>query len=59
MYMCFVDLEKAFNRVLRRVIKWAVRKKGLSEIMVKAVMSLYEEQKRKLELDWACQKNFL
>ena len=42
MYMCFVDLEKAFDRVPRRVMKWAMRKKGLPEILVKAVMSLYE-----------------
>ena len=25
-YMCFVDLEKAFVRVRRRVMEWAVRK---------------------------------
>ena len=29
MYMCFVDLEKAFDRVPRRVMEWAMRKKGL------------------------------
>ena len=40
--MCFVDLEKAFDRVPRRVMEWAMRKKGLPEIMVKVVMSLYE-----------------
>jgi hypothetical protein len=28
LYMCFVDLEKAFDRVLRKVIEWALRKKG-------------------------------
>ena len=39
MYMCFVDLEKAFDRVPRRVMEWAMRKKGLPEILV---MSLYE-----------------
>ena len=42
MYMCFVDLEKALNRVPRRVMEWAMREKGLPEILVKAVMSLYE-----------------
>ena len=26
MYMCFVDKEKALNRVPRRVMKWAMRK---------------------------------
>ena len=27
MYMCFVDLEKAFGRVPRIVLDWAMRKK--------------------------------
>ena len=26
-YMCFVDLEKAFERVPRKVLEWAMRKK--------------------------------
>ena len=26
--MCFVDLEKAFDRVSRKVMEWALRKKG-------------------------------
>ena len=42
MYMCFVDLEKAFDRVLRRVLEWALRRRGVPEVMVKAVMSMYE-----------------
>ena len=41
--MCFVDLEKAFDRVRRKVAEWALRKKGLPEVLVLAVMSLYEE----------------
>ena len=50
LYMCFVDLEKAFDRVPRRVMQWALRKKGLSEILVKAVMSLYEDSKTKVKV---------
>ena len=26
--MCFVDIEKAFDRVPRKVMEWAMRKKG-------------------------------
>ena len=48
LYMCFVDLEKAFERVPRRVMQWALRKKGLLEILVKAVISLYEGSKTKV-----------
>jgi len=49
MYTCIVDLEKAFDRVPRRVMEWAMRKKGLPEIMVKAVTSLYEGTKTKIK----------
>jgi len=40
--MCFFDLEKAFDRVPRRVLEWAMRKRGITEGMVRAVVSLYE-----------------
>ena len=34
LYMCFVDIKKAFDRVPTKVIEWAMRKKALSELMV-------------------------
>ena len=34
LYMCFVDLEKAFDRVQRKVLEWALRKKEISEVLV-------------------------
>ena len=39
--MCFVDLEKAFDRVLRKVLELAMRKKGIQQVLVRSVMSLY------------------
>ena len=36
----FVDLEKAFGRVARKVLEWAMRKKGLPEVLVSSVMSV-------------------
>ena len=36
-----MDLEKAFDKVLRQVIRWAVRKLGAKEWLVSAVMSMY------------------
>ena len=57
LYMCFVDLEKAFDRVPRKVMKWALRKKSLPEVLVKAVMSMYEVQGRKSELDRVFRRN--
>ena len=29
LYMCFVDLENAFDRVPRKVLEWAMKKKGM------------------------------
>ena len=43
--MCFVDIEKAFGRVPRKLMEWVVRKKGLPEVIVGAVMSLYHGTK--------------
>ena len=40
--MCFVDLEKAFDRVPRSVLGWAMRKKRIPEVLVRSVISLYE-----------------
>ena len=50
LYMCFVDLEKAFDRVPRRVIEWAMRKKGVNERLVAAVMQLYEGAKTRVRV---------
>jgi len=40
-YFGFVDLEKALHRVPREVIIWAMRKLGVDEWLVSAVMSMY------------------
>ena len=42
LYVCFVDLEKAFHRVPRKVVEWAMRKRGIPEALATAVMSLYK-----------------
>ena len=41
LYFGFVDLEKAFDRVPREVISWAMHKLGVEEWLVSAVMSMY------------------
>ena len=48
--MRFVDLENAFDRVCRKVAEWALRKKGLAEVLVQAVMSLYEGSRTKVRV---------
>jgi len=46
----FVDLEKAFDRVPREVISWAVCKLGVEEWLVSAVMSVYTGAKTVVSL---------
>jgi len=41
LYFAFVDLEKAFDRVPREVLRWAMRKLGVEEWLVSAVLSMY------------------
>ena len=41
LYMCFVELEKAFDGVPRKVLEWAMRKKVIPEVLVRSVMSQY------------------
>jgi len=41
LYFGFVDLEKAFDRVPREVISWAMREMGVEEWLASAVMSMY------------------
>ena len=42
LFMAFVDLEKAFDRVPRKVIWWALRKLGVEEWIVPLVQRMYE-----------------
>ena len=41
LYMAFIDLEKAFDRVPRKVIWWAPRKLGVEEWIVLLVQGMY------------------
>ena len=49
--MCFVDLEKAFDRVPRKVLEWALRKKTIPEGIIRSVMSLFEQRKTRVRVD--------
>jgi len=39
-YWTFVDLEKAFDRVRREVLYWSLRRKGISEKLVRIIKSM-------------------
>ena len=42
LFFTFVELEKAFDRVPKEVIHFALRQKGVPEYLVNGVMSLYK-----------------
>ena len=46
--MCFVDLEKAFDRVQCKVLEWAMRKKEMPEVLVRSEMSLHAGAKTRV-----------
>ena len=58
LYMCFVDMGKAFDRVQRKVMKWAMRKKGLAEVMIRTVLSLYDGAKTRVRVGSAYLEEF-
>ena len=53
-FLSVVDLEKAFDRVPRKEIEYALRKK-----LVQAVMSLYKSKNAMFSLEVDTRKNFM
>ncbi|RUS86150.1 hypothetical protein EGW08_006098 [Elysia chlorotica] len=49
--MAFVDLEKAFDRVPRKVIWWALRKLGVEEWTVRLVQGMYANARSQVRVD--------
>ena len=50
LYMAFVDLEKAFDRVPRKVIWWALRKLGVEERIVQVVQGMYANARSRVRV---------
>ena len=57
--MCSVDVEKAFDRVPRKMMEWVMRKKSLPEVIVRVVMSLYHGAKTKVQAGFELSEEFL
>ena len=51
LYLAFVDREKAFDRVPREVIWWAMRKVGLEEWIVRFVQAMYKNNRSRVDND--------
>jgi exonuclease III len=50
LYFAFIDLEKAFDRVPREVIWWAMRKVGIDEWLVRLVQSMYSDVRSRVRV---------
>ena len=50
LFICFVDLKKAFDRVPKKVIEWALRKKLVPERLVQAVILMYKRVKTTVQV---------
>ena len=47
----FCGHRESFDRVPRNVLEWAMRKKGMPDVLVRSVMSLYEGAKTRVWMD--------
>ena len=56
--MAFVDLEKAFHSVPRKVIWWALRKLGVEEWIVKLVQGIYANARSQVRVGERLSKEF-
>ena len=56
--MAFVDLEKAFDRVPRKVIWWALRKLGVEEWIVWLVQGMYANARSRVRVGEGFGKEF-
>ena len=58
LFFIFVDLEKAFDRVPREVIRFALRRKGVPEYLVNVVISLCKGYKTAVSIDGELSSSF-
>ena len=49
-YFAFVDLENAFDRVPRRILWWAMRKRRIDEWIIQIVKSMYDNAHSKVRI---------
>ena len=57
-FLIFVDLEKAFDRVRKEVIRFDLRLKGVAKYLVNGVMSLYKGCKTAVSVDGQLSSSF-
>jgi len=58
LYLAFIDLEKAFDRVPREVVWWALRRLGVEEWLVRAVQSTYVNARSRVRVSASYSEEF-
>ena len=58
LFFAFVDLEKAFDRVPRSVIWWAMRKLGIDEWIIKIVQAMYANPRSSFRVNNSYSESF-
>ena len=58
-HMCFVDIQKAFDKLPRKVLEWAMRKKGITKVLVISVMSSHDGAKVRVRVDSELSEEFV
>ena len=58
LFFAFVDLEKAFDRVPRDIVKWALRKLRVDEWLIRTVMAMYENSASTVRINNTTGKKF-
>ena len=58
LYFAFVDLEKAFDRVPREVLWWALRSVGVEEWAVRVIQGMYSNARSRVRVNGQCSEEF-
>ena len=56
MYAAFVDLEKLFDRVPRKVLWWSLRMLGVDEWIIRLVKSMYSNAQSGVQVNGCSSK---
>ena len=59
LHFAFIDWERAFDRVPRDVVWWALRKLGVEEWLVKTVQSVYRNAESCVKVNSTVSDDFL
>jgi hypothetical protein len=58
LWMAFVDLEKAFDRVPHEVVRWALRSLGVDEWLVSVIKAMYADTTTMVKLNGRVSEGF-